>query len=106
MYDIYDDFDFDENFDECEFSNDNGFEENSLEDECDCESDSEDSYHDASEKVPEDENNSFFDKFSGREAFYAGSLLGFCYNEGLIEAQKRRDERKIKKSDECSDDEA
>lgn len=103
-YDFYDDMDFedgdfmDDDFQDESFENEP---DAMAEDDCDCENEKDDSGNDFPENFDETSGKTegFFEKFTGKDAFYAGTILGECYETAMIEAQKRREERKIKKSD-------
>ena len=87
MDDFYDDFDEGEFMDGDDFED--KFDEN-LEPE-DCFEDGPGA--DSEAEVPE----SHEDGFSAREAFLFGVAMGFAYEEGLEEAERRRLENEIKK---------
>jgi hypothetical protein len=85
MDDFYEEYmDFEGDYDLDSLSEDYGG------DECGCEADSSDFENDASEKDIYDSQQEIRDEFTGRDAFYAGTLMGFAYEEALIEAKRRR----------------
>ncbi len=95
--DFYDDFDCDDSGD---FSDGGDFDdggEDIFDDKYDCETGPEGFEDIPSTETPHEADSGFFDEFSDQDAFYAGTLIGFAYEEGLIEGRKRRDERDKKK---------
>ena len=85
MDDFFDDFD-DDNLMDGDSS------EDSFEDRCEAE----DTFDDDPEMVNEpDEAESHDDVFSAREDFFFGSAMGWAYEEGLEEAERRKLEKEM-----------
>ena len=88
MNDFMDDMDFQEGFED-------GYQEEACDEEyCNDEFDDEIDQGEFDGTHSDNQDQGFFDEFTGRDAFYAGSLMGFAYEEGLIEAERRRLKKK------------
>ena len=88
MNDFLDDFD------------DGGFmDDDSFEDSFDENYETEDSFDDDPEIVDEPDE----DVFSAKDAFFLGVAMGFAYEEGLEEAERRKLEKKMRDKD-CEND--
>ena len=90
MDDFFDDYD---DFDGDDYDGDS-FDEDYEDDECDCEADTEDFENDDPDNCQEDTDKGFFDEFTGKDAFYAGTLMGFAYQEGVVSGQYKRFNKK------------
>jgi len=82
--------DFFDDFDEGEFMDGDDYADNFDEN---CEP--EDGFEEGPEAGDPGEAESQEDGFSAREAFFFGSAMGFAYEEGLEEAERRRLEKEM-----------
>jgi len=83
--------DFFDDFDDGDFNDDDSFEDSSDEN-----LETEDSLDDGPEMSDEpDEADLHDDGFTAREAFFFGSAMGWAYEEGLEEAERRKLEKKM-----------
>lgn len=86
----------DDDFDDYD---DGNFMDDSLEDSCEDNFEAEDSFDEDPEMVNEPDEVESHDDFTAREAFFFGSAMGWAYEEGLEEAERRRLEKEMEDDD-------